>query len=313
MPSTAWAEDKALVAITLDLEMSRNFPTWDQTHWDYYKGHLDADTKRYASEAGRRVVQGGGVIHYFAVGQVFEQENVDWLKQLVTAGHAIGNHTYDHVYVLAGKPQELQYRFRRWPWLLRGRTPRQVITDQVRMTSAAIEDRLGVGAAGFRTPGGFYNGLADRPDVQKLLRDEGFGWVSSKYAGVRGLTQGTRPSREVFEAIVASQEASQPFQYPDGLVEVPMSPISDIHCFRTARWSLRDYLQALELAVDWAIRSRAVFDFLAHPSCLLATDPHFEAIDLICSMVDRAGDKADLVDLETIARRVQSRQVRGGQ
>src|SRR5205807_1143054 len=26
---------RALVAITLDLEMSRNFPTWDQTHWDY--------------------------------------------------------------------------------------------------------------------------------------------------------------------------------------------------------------------------------------------------------------------------------------
>src|SRR5262245_28884949 len=46
---------KALIAITLDLEMSRNFPTWDQTHWDFDKGNLDTATKRYATEAARRV------------------------------------------------------------------------------------------------------------------------------------------------------------------------------------------------------------------------------------------------------------------
>jgi hypothetical protein len=310
MSSTAWAEDKALVAITLDLEMSRNFPTWDQVHWDYHKGELDAATKRYATEAGRRVAARGGVIHYFAVGQVFEQGDVNWLKALAADGHPIGNHTYDHVNVLAKTPDELQYRFRRWPWLVRGRTPREVIVDQVRMTNEAIGERLGVAASGFRTPGGFSSGLGDRPDVQELLRDEGFDWVSSQYAGVPELAQGTKPSRSVFDAIVASQSASQPFQYPGGLVEVPMSPISDIHCFRTARWGLGDFLHAIERAVDWAIRNRAVFDFLAHPSCLLATDPHFEAIDLIVNTVEAAGDRAALVDLQAIARRVQGRHVR---
>ena len=45
---------KALVAITLDLEMSRNFPTWDTTHWDYEKGNLNDETKKYAVEAARR-------------------------------------------------------------------------------------------------------------------------------------------------------------------------------------------------------------------------------------------------------------------
>src|SRR5438034_11468644 len=71
---------KALVAITLDLEMSRNFPAWEQTHWDYEKGNLDADTKRYTVEACRRVRERGHVIHCFAVGRVLEQEDVDWLK-----------------------------------------------------------------------------------------------------------------------------------------------------------------------------------------------------------------------------------------
>ena len=52
--------DKALIAITLDLEMSRHYPTWDQMHWDFEKGNLDAPTKRYAVEAARRVKAGAG-------------------------------------------------------------------------------------------------------------------------------------------------------------------------------------------------------------------------------------------------------------
>src|SRR5262245_16388806 len=92
---------RAQIAITPDLEMARNFPQWEDTHWDYEKGNLNAEAKRYAVEAAARVKARGGVIHFFAVGRVCEQENVDWLKGLVTEGHPVGNHTYDHVYVLA--------------------------------------------------------------------------------------------------------------------------------------------------------------------------------------------------------------------
>src|SRR5437773_11562583 len=112
---------KALIAITLDLEMSRNFPTWETKHWDYEKGNLNAETKKYAVEAAKRVKAAGGVLHFFAVGRVFEQENVDWLKQIVQTGHPVGNHTYDHVYVKATKPGDIQFRFRRAPWLIAGK------------------------------------------------------------------------------------------------------------------------------------------------------------------------------------------------
>src|SRR6266498_2282443 len=74
--------NKALVAITLDLEMSRNFPTWESTHWDYEKGNLNDETKAYAVEAARRVKARGGRIHFFLVASVLEQENVDWLKEI---------------------------------------------------------------------------------------------------------------------------------------------------------------------------------------------------------------------------------------
>src|ERR1041384_1925666 len=41
-------KNQAQIAITFDLEMARNFPTWEQTHWDYEKGNLTEAVKRYA-------------------------------------------------------------------------------------------------------------------------------------------------------------------------------------------------------------------------------------------------------------------------
>ena len=146
--------------------MSRNFPRWEDTHWDYEKGNLNAETKKYTTEACRRVKAHGGAVHCFVVGRVFEQENVDWLKEISQAGHLIGNHTYDHINVKATKLEEIQFRFGRAPWLIEGRPPQEVIRENIRLTSAALKARVGVGPAGFRTPGGFGDGLADRPDVQ---------------------------------------------------------------------------------------------------------------------------------------------------
>jgi peptidoglycan/xylan/chitin deacetylase (PgdA/CDA1 family) len=295
--------DKALIAITLDLEMSRNFPTWDQTRWDYEKGNLDAATKKYSIEAARRVNERGGKIHFFVVGRVFEQENVDWLREIVRAGHPVGNHTYDHVNVKAQRPEDIQYRFRRAPWLMRGKTPREVIEDNIRLTDLALKARVGVPSRGFRTPGGFANGIEERPDLQRMLLDLGFRWVSSKYPAHPMTKAGEEPTKAVFDGIVKAQEAAQPFGYRSGLVEVPMSPISDITAFRTGRWKVEHFLKAIRRVVEWAIEHRAVFDFLGHPSCLLVTDPKFQALDLICDLVQAARGRAALADLDVIAGR----------
>ncbi|MBS0260827.1 MAG: polysaccharide deacetylase family protein [Planctomycetes bacterium] len=301
LPAATAPRIKAQIAITLDLEMSRNFPTWESTHWDYEKGNLDEATKTYSVEAAQRVKEKGGLIHFFCVGRVLEQEQVDWLKQLAAAGHKLGNHTYDHVYLLAKKPEEVQYRFQRAPWLMRGKPATEVIADNIRMTTEAMQQRLGVAPAGFRTPGGFATGLEGRADLQQMLLDQGFRWVSSKYPPHANSKAGERPSAEVFADIVRQQERAQPFAYPSGLIEIPMSPISDIGAFRGGRWPLDDFLQAIRLGVEWAIEHRAVYDFLAHPSCLLATDPKFQALELICDLVRAAGDRAEIVGLDQIA------------
>jgi peptidoglycan/xylan/chitin deacetylase (PgdA/CDA1 family) len=296
---------KALIAITLDLEMSRNFPRWEDTEWDYAKGLLNEETKKYSLEAARRAKAHNGVIHFFVVGRVFEQENVDWLKELVREGHALGNHTYDHVNVLAKNPDQIQFRFQRAPWLIAGKSPAQVIRENIQLCTDAIEQRLGTASIGFRTPGGFAHGLQGREDVQRMLLDLGFTWVSSKYPAHPSGQPGAAPTPDVLESIVRAQQAAQPFAYPTGLIEVPMSPISDIGAFRNARWNLEHFLHAIRLGVEWAVENRAVFDLLCHPSVLCVMDPEFRVIELVCEFVRKAGERAALENLKTIAQRVQ--------
>jgi Polysaccharide deacetylase len=309
----AWALEqnqetgKALVAITLDLEMSRNFPRWEDMHWDYEKGNLNEETKQYTSEACRRVKAAGGVVHLFAVGRVCEQENVDWLRDIAAAGHRVGNHTYDHINVLATNQHDLQFRFQRAPWLIAGQTPEQVIAENIRLATVALAERAGIKVDGFRTPGGFQDGLADRADVQKIIQAQGFDWVSSKYPQHPNTEPGQQPGEAVYAGIVQAQAAAQPFVYESGLCEIPMSPISDIGAFRNGRWKLEWFLEAIRRGLAWAIENRAVYDFLGHPSCLYVADPQFRAVDLICQMVAAAGDRAAIVDLGTIARRARSR------
>lgn len=294
---------KAQIAITLDLEMSAQYPRREITEWNYEKGNLDDATKKYALDAAQLVKDAGGVIHFFCVGRVLEQPNVEWLKQLVSEGHPIGNHTYDHVFVKANKPDETQFRFQRSPWLVEGLTAREIVERNVRLMTSALKTRIGIAPNGFRTPGGFHNGLADREDVQRMLLDQGFRWVSSKYPTHQYGKVGEKPTDEVLADIVRAQAESQPFVYPTGLVEIPMSPISDVGAFRSTRWTLSSFLAAIRQAVDWSIQNRAVFDFLAHPSCLVVEDPDFQTIRLICEMVRNAGDRAELVSLDKIAAR----------
>lgn len=292
---------QALVAITLDLEMSRQYPQRDMFEWDYMKGNLDEATKKYAVDAGRIAKERGGLIHYFCVGRVLEQPDVEWLKGLAASGHRIGNHTYDHVNVTAVKPQETQFRFQRAPWLVQGKTAEQIIRENILLTNVALKERAGLVADGFRTPGGFAEGLAKFPQVQQMLLDLGFRWVSSKYPAHPAGKPKEEPPADVYAAIVKAQQQAQPFVYPSGLVEVPMSPISDVGAFRNNYWKLDYFLKAIRMAVEWAIETGGVFDFLAHPSCLVVEDPTFESVKLICDLVKQAGDKAAIVDLGTIA------------
>ncbi len=304
---TGSAGDKAWVALTMDLEMSRHYPEWGTTRWDYEKGNLDEPTRQYAAETCRRVKAAGGITHSFLLGRTLEQENIDWLHEIVRDGHLLGNHTYDHVKINARTPETIQFRFRLAPWLMRGAPPRDVIVENIRMTEAAAKERLGVRLSGFRTPYGFSKGMGSRPDIQQMLLELGFAWVSSMYQQPQDLKR-ANPSEANFAAITSCMENSQPFVYGSGLVEIPVVPITDVNAFRTRRWKLDEYLESVRRSLQCAIRKRLVFDYVFHPSVMCVADPEFRAVDLICDLVKRAGNKAAFVDLNVIAEQARRRQ-----
>lgn len=295
---------KAKIAITLDLEMARNFPRWEDTHWDYEKGNLDKAAKDYSLKAADLVKAHGGRIHFFLVGSALEQADLSWLKKLVADGHPIGNHTYDHVNLLADQPKEIQFKFQRAPWLIAGQTTTEVIFQNIAMARKAIKESLGIENRGFRTPGGFSNGLVGREDLQTMLMNFGFNWVSSKYPMHLNSEPQSPPTEAIIQSILTAQQQAQPFVYPTGLIEIPMSPISDIGAFRNGRWKLESFLEVIQRIVQWTIEQHAVFDFLAHPSCLGIVDPECKAIQLICNQVKQHNDEAELVDLDNIAQTI---------
>lgn len=176
-----------------------------------------------------------------------------------------------------------------------------LIRENIERTSKAMQSRIGILPQGFRTPGGFHDGLRNHPEVRSLLKDLGYRWASSLYPAHPNTDPRQEPSDSILDAIASAQKASQPFTYPDGLIEIPMSPISDIGAFRTGRWKLEWFLRSVERSVRWAIDRAAAFDFLAHPSCLGVMDPEFKTLDLICRLVEESKDRAELTDLNAIA------------
>jgi hypothetical protein len=139
-----------------------------------------------------------------------------------------------------------------------------------------------------------------------MLLDLGFKYVSSKYPRHLSGETGQPPGPEVYADIVRAQQEAQPFVYPTGLIEIPMSPISDVGAFRSRLWKREYFLKAVRLAVEWAIENGGVFDFLCHPSCMVVEDPECETIRLICDLVKQAGDRAEIVGLDTIAANVKA-------
>jgi hypothetical protein len=283
--------------------MSRNFPHWEDTEWDYAKGLLDDDAKRYALRAADFVREQGGHMHFFLVGRILEQPDIGWIERLVRDGHPLGNHTYDHVYLLAGKPEEIQFRFKRAPWLIAGKTVAQVIEENIQMTTRAMRDRLGVEPQGFRTPGGFHEGLRGRADLQQMLRRQGFNWVSATSRKTEPGVAGQTPGPDVWKSITAALPESQPFRCPEsGLLDIPMSPVSDIQAFRNGRWKLDDFIAVLQRVLDWTIEHATTFDFLAHPSCLGVVDPGLKTISAICRKVRESNERALLATLNDVAQ-----------
>ena len=297
------------LSLTFDIEQCTNFPYWTCV-WDHRKGAVDAETKRYVGKLADVAGEAGVKFQWFALGSSFEDDDVDYLRRLVVDGHAIGNHTYRHVSVKAKTMEQLQVTYRNDPSLAAGfDSPLDVMRHEIQQTNSVMRKRLGVAPRGFRTPGGFYTGLEDVPEVQDLLLKERFAYVSSHYNFPVPSDWKERRLAE-FAKLAASQPANianpanlseladamqwsitrlQPYRYPNGLLEIPMMGISDIWAFRVLDLEREEWIRLLEFGVDVACEHGLIFSVLMHPQVLASRDPHAATVRRLLAKAQEKG------------------------
>jgi peptidoglycan/xylan/chitin deacetylase (PgdA/CDA1 family) len=287
--SVEWPDGHSCcVSLTFDIEQCTNFPYWTCV-WDHLKGALDTDAKQHVGKLAAASEAAGVRCQWFSLGSSFEDPDDEYQRALVAAGHAVGNHTYRHVFVKARTWDSLQVTYRNDPSLASGyAAPIDAVRDEIQRTTEVMTDRLGERPRGFRTPGGFTNGLEDAPEVQDLLKEEGFDYVSSHYKFP--VTPGKRPSWDEMESAMRWSVANlQPYRHPNGLLELPMMGISDIWAFRYMDMEREEWLKMLELGIDTAAEGGHAFSILMHPQVLASRDPHAATMSRVLERAQQKG------------------------
>lgn len=296
------------VQLSFDLEMVTNFPYWP-SFWNHRKGAIDETTKAYVGKINAKCEAYGAKAHYFLVGSMFEDPDVDYLKKTVAAGHAVGNHTYTHVNLKAREVERLAGVYDCCPWRAAGRSAQEIVRQELQMTTAAIRQALSVEPKGLRSPGGFPNGLQDDADVQKLCQAEGFWWVSTHYndslyrnyeASSAEVTNKVDLDT-LSEAFNRSQHVLQPYRYESGLLELPLAGITDVVAWRIYRPDLTEWLSMLTRGVDYAHEHGLVFTLTTHPAVLAAIDPFCQTVDVVLRRALEKEGGVWLPDLEEVA------------
>lgn len=262
------------------VEMCTNFPYWT-SQWNHLKGALDDDSKHYVLKMHEVARSYGVPLYFLLVGSSLEDPDIDYMKQLVAAGHEVGNHTYTHLNVKAKTIESLQAVYANAPWRAHGRTPLQVIHDEVRATNAAIRERLGVTVTGFGTPGAFSTGLHDVTEVQALLKEEGFTHVTSHYLHPSPRGAKRPPLAQVEAALRKNIDKLQPYRYPNGLLEIAPMALTDIAAFRVLDLDRWEYVRLLKTAIDHAHANRYILSLAFHPPAMAARDPHCDVLDTV--------------------------------
>ena len=268
------------LSLTFDIEMCTNFPYWTSV-WDHRKGAIDDDSKLYMGKMLDVADEFGVKFQFFLVGRALEDLNIDYLKRMAAEGHAVDNHTYNHVSVKAQDIPQLQPVYANAPWRAAGLSALECIEREIQQTSTAIYEKLGVAPTGFRTPGGFNNGLDDVPAVQEVLSDAGMQYASARYYFPVDPEKKRPPAEVLNQAMEASIDALQPSRYPNGLPELPLAGITDIWAFRVLDLDRWEFINVLKRGIDHAHANQQVLSLCFHPPVLAVRDPHCDMLNVV--------------------------------
>lgn len=274
------------LSLTFDVEQCTNFPQ-RRCAWDLRKGCLSASTLQMTRRVAGIAREHGARLQFFVLGASLEDaRSADLIRELASEGHAIGNHTYYHVNLKSADVPSLQPVYQKRPDLvLRRPSVRDALAWELRETSTAISRITGVTPPLFRSPGGFRNGLADSPDLLRLMADAGFQAVSTQYGFP--LDERAQALEDPRDQARRNVRDLQPGRYLDGLLEMPMMGMSDVHAFRNLRLSRQMWAEVLLAGLGEASARKLLFAPIMHPHVLASRDPDARAVRFLLAEAER--------------------------
>jgi peptidoglycan/xylan/chitin deacetylase (PgdA/CDA1 family) len=163
----------------------------------------------------------------------------------------IGQHTYNHVLLKSvfmqpgdGKPCHGKDNF-----VIEGGTYEQ-LTEEVNQTQELYLKTFGRPCRGFTTPWGYYRGLADRPDLLRMLHRAGIRWLRSYARDYRDCQPTPYDVQPYFY---------EPHGLPD-LLEIPVQGYQDD--FYWDRFDDRRHGKTYYEYLDWALQHVAANDLV---------------------------------------------------
>lgn len=186
---------RCAIALSYDLEMCAGYAPDGINH-----GRIMPELQAYTLKLCDIAEQNGVKLHFFYVCNGLEETDIRYLQEILRRGHVIDSHTLSHQHVAQSSPSLLDH--------------------ELSQANQLLKEKLGITSTVLRGPYGYKQGWRNLPaENRQVILKNGFRWLSGEYDDL--VYSQTRVEW------VRSPETNCPYQYPEGLVEIPFQGWSD--------------------------------------------------------------------------------------
>jgi peptidoglycan/xylan/chitin deacetylase (PgdA/CDA1 family) len=186
---------RCAIALSYDLEMCAGYAPDGINH-----GRIMPAVQDYTLRLCEIAERYGVKLHFFYVANGLEEVNIHYLEEILRRGHVIDSHTYSHQHVAKTDPARLDH--------------------ELSLANHLLQEKLGVVSTVLRGPYGYTQGWRNLPpENRQVIMKNGFRWLSGEYDD--------RVYTQPYASWVRAAETGLPYQYPEGLAEIPFQGWSD--------------------------------------------------------------------------------------